>query len=33
MTDRYPYPQILELWEDLPSIKLRYSEDETGWAK
>jgi hypothetical protein len=29
----YDYTKILALWADLPDIKIRYTDDETGWAK
>jgi hypothetical protein len=29
----YNYTTLLDQWEDLPTVKVRYTDDETGWAK
>jgi hypothetical protein len=29
----YNYETVLDQWDALPALKVRYSDDETGWAK
>jgi hypothetical protein len=32
MNTAYDYTDILARWDTLPAIKIRYAEDEVGWA-